>query len=318
MNKPAWLIKVGAKLTEKRPDILVGTGIALMAGAAVLGCVQTAKYMNDVLDEHNEKIENIKKNVSEEDQKAEIRTRYFNTSLSIVKMYAAPVAMISIGATFICLGHGEMKKRYTVMAAAYNTVSKAYDVYRKRISEKYGEDADYYGRYGVETVTEKDENGEEVKKRVLPSEDMLADASPYLRVIDQDSIIFKECGGSPIHIRAALEQYEQMLNSMYYNGQPIYYNDVIRWIFGAKDEYLSDDGQIVGWYLRDPINTENADGYKPVNLRISTFLGKKGDDDAYDQDMVYICIDPNVAGVVSLARGAENKIRKGGRYIGQV
>ena len=68
MKKPTWLIKAGAKLAEKKPEILVGTGIALMAGAAVLGCVQTAKHMNSVLDDHNAEIEDIKENCPEEEQ----------------------------------------------------------------------------------------------------------------------------------------------------------------------------------------------------------------------------------------------------------
>lgn len=320
MKKPTWLIKAGAKMAEKKPDILVGTGIMLMAGAAVLGCVQTAKHMNSILDEHNEELADIKENCPEEEQKAEIRTRYFNTSLSIVKIYAGPVAMLGIGATMICLGHGEMKKRYTIMAAAYETVSKAYDTYRKRISDKYGEDADYYGRYGVETdrvVDPGDPEKKEQAKRVMGSEDQMRAASPYFRMIDQDSFLFKECGGSPLHIRSQLEAFEGALNADYFNGKPIYYNDIIKWIFGNNADKMSDDGQFVGWYLRDPLNAENVPGSgNPIKLNISTAPSVVGDDDP--REMLYVCIDPIPAGVVSLARGEGVRVRKGGKYIGQI
>lgn len=320
MKLPKWMVKVGLKWKDASPDILVGFGVVAIVGGSVWACVNTAKHLNDICDGIEEEKEEIAK-LPEEDQKLAKRDMCLGATLDFVKLYVGPVAVIGLGITSIGVGFGQMKKRYLAMTAAYNSISQAYETYRRRIREEYGEDADMYGRYGLkkEKIVEEDEDGNKKEtERLVGSEDLISKASPYARVINQDAFIFKECGGSPIHIRAALEQYEQMLNTMYYNGQPVYYNDIIKWIFGYREEYLSDDGQITGWYQCDPENEAFTDDSKPINLRISTFFGKKGDDDPYDQDMVYIMIDPNVAGPVSLSRGRDNKTRVGGKYLSTV
>ena len=92
MKKPNWLIKVGAKMAEKKPDILVGTGIMLMAGAAILGCVQTAKHMNDVLDDHNAEIEDIKKTIKDVGLEGVENINYLQAIKRVIGMSDKPLA----------------------------------------------------------------------------------------------------------------------------------------------------------------------------------------------------------------------------------
>lgn len=312
MKKPAFLVKAGAKLAEKKPDILVGSGIVLMIGAAVVGCVQTAKHLSDICDEHSAAIEEAKKLEDEADQKYEIRQANGHFVLNLIGNYALSFGMMAAGALCIGLGHGEMKKRYLAAEALAMTYKKGHDLYRKRIREKFGEAADRYAMYGIEEEETEDENGEKTKLS-RASEDQLRFASPWAFLIDEDCLLYKQCGGSPIHIRSELECFQSMYNTMYHNETPIYYNDVVRWICGNGTESckrnLKDEGQTWGIYINDP-ESRSEEGF---NLNISTFFGKRGDDDPYDQDKLYILVDFVPAGPIHLG-----KRRVGGKYISQV
>lgn len=330
VKMPKCLIKLGLKAKEASPEILLGFGIAAIVGGGVLACVNTAKKLSDICDEREDAInefdhenEITEENVNElstevaDERAAVVKAANHHMAFEIAKLYSIPVGLVILGTTSILVGHHQIRKRYLVMSAAYSAMSKAYETYRRRIVEKFGEEADYYGRYGYERQTIKvvNEDGSvtEEEANVVDPDQLYSVASPYARVIDRDSFLFKECGGSAIHIRSQLECYQEMLNTQYFNGQPIYYNDVIKWIFGNNPEKMSDDGQIVGWYRRDPKNNEYADD-KGIDLRISTFYGKRGDDDPYDRDYLYLQIDPNVAGPISLERGQEHIERIGGKY----
>lgn len=315
MKVPAFITKFGAKLSENAPDICVVVGTGLMIGGGVWGCVQTAKHVGAILDNHNEMIEEINNsNISDEEKKKETREVFFETGCEFAKTFVGPVSAILVGATINGIGFGKMKKRYITTAVALKGMTKAYDIAMDRVRERWGEEGYRYVKYGQE-VDEIEENGEK-KKIFRGSEDSIKLASPYAQVIT-DGMIYRECGGSAIHIRSALESYQQLLNTEYYAGKPVYYNDVIRWIFGSDAaSRLSDDGQRVGWYRRDGLNREAGDDH--INLNISTFYGKIGDDDPYDQDKLYIMIDPNVPGEVSLSRGMDEKIRTKGKYLSQI
>lgn len=334
VKMPKCLIKLGLKAKEASPEILVGVGIVAIVGGGVLACVNTAKKLSDICDEREDTINEFDEEhglteLSEaeklnaitgelkEEHTAVVKAANHHMAFEITKLYSIPVALVILGTTCILVGHHQIRKRYLVMSAAYSAMSKAYETYRRRIAERFGEEADYYGRYGYERqkiqVVNEDGSVTEEEANIVDPDTLYSVASPYARVIDRDSFLFKECGGSAIHIRSQLECYQEMLNTQYFNGQPIYYNDVIRWIFGNNASKLSDDGQIVGWYRRDPKNNEYADD-KGIDLRISTFYGKRGDDDPYDRDYLYLQIDPNVAGPVSLERGQESLIRTTGKY----
>lgn len=334
VKMPKCLIKLGLKAKEASPEILLGVGIVAIVGGGVLACVNTAKKLGDICDEREDAIKEFDEENGLADKsdmelvndvpselQAErtevIKAANHHMAFEIAKLYSIPVGLVILGTTSILVGHHQIRKRYLVMSAAYSAMSKAYDTYRRRIAEKFGEEADYYGRYGYERqkikVVNEDGSVTEEEANVVDPDQLYSVASPYARVIGRDSFLFRECGGSPIHIRSQLECYQEMLNTQYFNGQPIYYNDVIKWIFGNDPTKMSDDGQIVGWYRRDPKNNEYADD-KGIDLRISTFYGKRGDDDPYDRDYLYIQIDPNVAGPISLERGQEYVEKITARY----
>ena len=83
------------------------------------------------------------------------------------------------------------------------------------------------------------------------------------------------------------------------------------------DGLISKDLRNLGWYERDPENKENTDDHKAINFRINTFYGKAGDDDPYDNDKVWVMIDPNIPGLIDLNVPKQPK-RVGGKYLSQV
>jgi hypothetical protein len=113
-------------------------------------------------------------------------------------------------------------------------------------------------------------------------------------------------------MRDQLVAYEGVLNENYNKGIPIFYNDIVKWTDGADSEYLCDEGQIYGNYKLDPVNREAGDDC--IDLRIDTFMGCDPDT---GEDMMYLRIDPNIAGPVCLDNSKRIQGRFGGKYISQ-
>ena len=316
MNKPAFLVKAGAFLVDKKPDICVGIGIALMASAGVFACVQTAKKLGKICDDHETAVENAKEIEDEAEVKAKIAKAHKHMIFDIAGTYAIPLAMGIGGGFLIAYGFKARTDQYIAAEAIAVATKKAYDVYRQRNIERNGEDSDYYCRYGsereeVEVTDEK--TGARVKAK-KGSEDQIKLASPWSFIIDEDCLLYKQCGGSPIHIRSELESFQGMYNTLYYNRTPIYYNDVVRWICGSGTEAckrnMKDEGQTWGIYIDDPDSRSD----KGFDLNISTFFGKVGDDDPYDRDKLYVMVDFVPVGPIHLSP----KKRVGGKYLSQV
>ena len=67
MKKLGLIAKIGVKLSNASPEILVGAGIATMVAGAIVA-VKSTKKANDILQEQAEKHDNIVENHSEEEQ----------------------------------------------------------------------------------------------------------------------------------------------------------------------------------------------------------------------------------------------------------
>ena len=209
-------------------------------------------------------------------------------------------------------------------SATFVTLSAAYDRAMDRVRERWGEEGERWARYGQDVEEIEDKETGEKKKINRGSEDLLHKCGPYYMAVDR-GLLYENSLGDSIMLRHELQDYENVLNVQYNAGIPIWYMDVIRYIYGNQYiKKLEDQGIMVdslrnlGWWIKDPNNKQATDDRRPINLRIDTFFGKKGDDDPYDQDKVWVTIDPNVAGIISLSAGAGRKVSVGGRYIGTV
>jgi hypothetical protein len=329
-------IKEIALAAINNPKLLIGAGIGLFVGAAVWGCVQTLK-VEDIVDEANEKIDDIVENHSEEELelpevKKEIGVVRAKMVGKIVLNYTGPVVMAGMAAYAICRAYGLQRQAYLAMSAAYGTMAKAYDAVLDRVEKKWGQDGLKYAKYGIEQEeVEKeivDEKGK--KKKIKEKEDICTErwedvrkSSPFAIVFDEETSLYKSCGGSLIKMRSELVTLESWLQTKYNQGVPLFYNsDVVRNVAGDDTRWLSDLGQVTGWYSKDLKNVEATDG--TLLLNYYTF---NGTDPETGERKQYIAIDPNCelidldanktlypTGILQL----DTKKRVGGRYISQV
>lgn len=329
-------IKEIALAAINNPKLLIGAGIGLFVGAAVWGCVQTLK-VEGIVDEANEKIDDIIENHSEEELelpevKKEIGVVRAKMVGKIVLNYTGPVVMAGMAAYAICRAYGLQRQAYLAMSAAYGTMAKAYDAVLDRVEKKWGQDGLKYAKYGIEQEeVEKeivDEKGK--KKKIKEKEDVCTErwdevrkTSPFAIVFDEETSLYKSCGGSLIKMRSELVTLESWLQTKYNQGVPLFYNsDVVRNVAGDDTRWLSDLGQVTGWYSKDLKNVEATDG--TLLLNYYTF---NGTDPETGERKQYLAIDPNCelidldanktlypTGILQL----DTKKRVGGRYISQV
>lgn len=320
------------------PKLLVGLGLFGFVGAMAWACVQTLK-VEGIIDEANEKIDEITETHSEEELqlpevKKEIGVVRAKMVGKIALNYSGPVVIAGMAAWAICRAYGLQRQAYLAMSAAYGTMAKAYDTVLQRIEKKWGPEGLKYAKYGIE----EQETGEEVevidekgkKKKEKVKDDFsterwsdMKEGRPFLIIFDEETNLYKQNGGSLIKMRSDLVGLESDLQRKYNQGIPTFFNtDVVRYVAGNDPRWMTDIGQIAGWYDKDPKNVEARDGYAPL-LNVFTFNDR--DPETLERRQ-YIAIDPNCA-VVDLDKNREiypnarvlmDKKRIGGRYIGQV
>ena len=188
--KNNWLSKVStsaarfagkAEFTIKKnsPEILLGAGIVGFVGTVVLACRATCRA-DEVLEFHRRKIKDIEdaKEIADADPEGEMSydieiyrqdkaIRYLKTTGSLAKLYAPTVAVGTLSLACILTSRNIMQKRYLGVVAAYNGLSAAFEEYRKRVRDEYGEGLDKHFRYGTtyEELPVYDENGKKTKEK---------------------------------------------------------------------------------------------------------------------------------------------------------
>lgn len=331
MKKLGLIAKIGVKLSNASPEILVGAGIATMVAGAIVA-VKSTKKANDILQEQAEKHDAIVENHSEEEQQLPVVKREHlkvkvGTVGRLAWQYKFAIGLGILGTGMVLGGFKIIKGRYirkcvecNALAAGSAALKKAYDAVLDRVRDRWGEAGYQYAKYGAEreeyveeTTDEKGKTHKEKKERYKAYDlDAMKASSPWVIVFGKESGLYQQCGGSLIHMRDQLVAYEGVLNENYNKGIPIFYNDIVKWTDGADSEYLCDEGQIYGNYKLDPANREAGDDC--IDLRIDTFMGCDPDT---GEDMMYLRIDPNIAGPVCLDNSKRIQGRFGGKYISQ-
>ena len=137
-----------------------------------------------------------------------------------------------------------MNKRNAALASAYAALQKSYDEYRKRVREKYGEEAEQELFYGVKTekFIEKttSENGvttEEEKEKTT-----VDPLSPWSFFIDETCDRVYDDKDPHITLNNLI-MVQRQLNDMAYYKPFVTLNDLY-WLVGHE---LTDDGLVFGW-----------------------------------------------------------------------
>lgn len=174
--------KASLLIKKNSPELLLAAGVVGFVGTVVLACKATLRA-DEVLEYHKQKMKNIHdaKEIADKDPngeleyddklyKQDIAVQYGRSAWKMFRLYAPTIAMGGISIACLITSRNIAHRRYLGLMAAYNSLTTAFETYRNRVKEEYGEDLDRHFRYGTThekiTVNEIDENGKTVKKKV--------------------------------------------------------------------------------------------------------------------------------------------------------
>lgn len=246
------------------PEALVVAGVGAMLTGTVLACKQTLK-VNDALEPHLADLEKVKLGLSklpaEEYSKSDAaRDRviiYTRMGVDLLKIYAVPAVLMSLGAMSIFGAHRIMVVRNAGLAAIAAATDKAFKEYRGRVVEKFGEDEDIALRHGFEMkdLKRKDTDGNDVTVPVFkPYSTGVDGLSMYARWFDKDS---SKWNSIPSYNQMFVAQCQDFANDMLHSRGHLFLNEVYD-LLGLK---RSSEGNIVGW-----LENGSGDGYVDFGL----------------------------------------------------
>jgi hypothetical protein len=185
--------------TQKHsPTILFAAGVVGVAGTVVLACKATLK-VEEILEDAQKKSLDIKTvqhaTYTEQDRKQDLAIHYTQTTLKLAKLYAPSIAVGVLSIAALTGSHHILSKRNAALTAAYSTLQKGFDEYRKRVRDELGEEKDLEFRHGKQKISEVDpETGKKVA-RTGPADD----PSIYARFFDQTNPRWEGGPGYNVH-----------------------------------------------------------------------------------------------------------------------
>ena len=268
-------------MNNKSEIYLIGGGIMIVAGN-VVNCYQSTK-LNEVLERHKTNCSLVHEDaedgiITEKEERASITHQYIRTGLEFAKLYGPGIALNIAGFVLVGKSHSIMRSRNKSLIAAYGTMATAYNEYRKRAIAKYGEEADRYLKYGIETKEgeeiEIDEQGREVsvvKPQSFLDPKEFPMSSPYARVISVSPNNITGEKQSIIYLKNDLIQIQNKWNDVLKRRGWVYWNEVLMDLENPTDPnsvHPCDEGQIVGWLL-------NGEGDDYIDFGIFTAKNKE-------------------------------------------
>ena len=291
--KNNWLSKVStsaarfagkAEFTIKKnsPEILLGAGIVGFVGTVVLACRATCRA-DEVLEFHRRKIKDINdaKEIADADPEGEMSydieiyrqdkaIRYLKTTGSLAKLYAPTVAVGTLSLACILTSRNIMQKRYLGVVAAYNGVSAAFEEYRKRVRDEYGEGLDKHFRYGTtyEELPVYDENGKKTKEKeqVEKTEtEMVMPTDDSCRFFDSSNPNWDK---NPTFSMMWLRGQQNILNDILHTRGHVFLNEV----YDALGFPHTPQGAVLGWIDGEGDNCIDFGLYDPNKENVRRFV----------------------------------------------
>lgn len=215
--------KVKFLASKHSPEIWLGTGIAVVIGGVVYACHKSRK-LNDMSDEYecekefitSERDETVRealpdypvdpatviaKEVDNEEERKLIVAADKTAKRALIKlraefafeyarMYAPAVVLMGTGFAMIIYGHQILNKRNFALVSAYATLEEAFNAYRERVRQRYGDQVedDIYAGKEYKTITSTVEGEDGKKKKVKEELAVVTDpVSQYARFFDEES-----------------------------------------------------------------------------------------------------------------------------------
>ena len=241
------------RLQKTSPSILFGVGVVGVVSGTVLACRATLK-MDDVLDEAANKVDKVKnfdpegfQSYTEKDREHDLTLIRFQTATSIVKLYAPAVIVSGIGIAALTSSHRILTNRNAALVAAYTTLDEAFNRYRGRVIEKYGEEQDRDFRFDTEKAEIVNPNTKKKKEitRIAPG-----NVSGYARFFDQYSPSWSKDPEVNLFFLKCQQNY---LNDLLKARGHVFLNEVYDRIGIPRTQA----GAVVGWVLSDDGSTDN-------------------------------------------------------------
>jgi hypothetical protein len=231
------------KMQGNAPKLLFVGGVASMVGSTVLACRATLK-MEELMTETKSDLQVAKslqhREYSEKDRQQDVAVIYTRSILKVGRLYLPAVGLGVAGIGMLTKSHNMLQERNAALAAAYYAVDKAFNRYRDRVVERYGEDVDTEFRYDLTEVEATDSKGKKVKawKASEMSESM------YARFFDQYSPNWcKEPEYNLVFLRAQQNYANDLLKA---RGH-VFLNEVYD-MLGLE---RSRAGAVVGWIISE-------------------------------------------------------------------
>ena len=291
--KNNWLSKVStsaakfagkAEFTIKKnsPEILLGAGIVGFVGTIVLACRATCRA-DEVLEFHRRKIKDINdaKEIVDADPEGEMSydieiyrqdkaVRYLKTTGSLAKLYAPTIAVGTLSLACFLTSRNIMQKRYLGVVAAYNGLSAAFEEYRKRVRDEYGEGLDKHFRYGTtyDELPVYDENGKKTKEKeqVEKTETgMVMQTDDSCRFFDSSNPNWDK---NPTFSMMWLRGQQNILNDILHTRGHVFLNEV----YDALGFPHTPQGAVLGWIDGEGDNCIDFGLYDPNKESVRRFV----------------------------------------------
>lgn len=184
--------------SEKAPKLLFVGGVVGMVGSTVLACRATLKLedvLNDIENNKNvamatkERVDNPEKETgtttySDKEYQRDLHIINMRGVGAIAKLYAPSVALGAVSIFALTKSHNLLQDRNLALTAAYAAVDTAYNRYRERVVDRFGEEVDQELLYDSEEIDIVDEETGEIFSSVHATG---APGSRYARWYDKES-----------------------------------------------------------------------------------------------------------------------------------
>lgn len=242
MKIPGGLARHALKLEKNSPTLLFGAGVVGSIASTVLACRATLK-LEDVLAkaENNINIANSleHREYSEQDRKRDKAVIYTRTVVEVGRLYAPAMIVGGLSIAALTKSHNILNDRITALSAAYAGLDRAFEAYRARVAEKYGEEAEHQIRFPREKVKETNpETGREHSVDIVSN----LDASPYARFFDETSTSWDR---DPEYNLLFLKSQQNWANDMLKMRGHVFLNEV----YDSLGIPRSKAGAVVGWVV---------------------------------------------------------------------
>lgn len=234
------------------PKALFVVGLGSMGATVFFACKATLK-VDTIIEETEIALEKISyaKNsnyegvlYTEQDARRDKTIVYLRASRDLARLYAPAIVCGTVAITALAGSHNILTKRNAALAAAYGTIEKAFDEYRERIRETYGEDREQEIYRNIQTKEiENEDTGKKSKVKLSSG------GTPYSFLFDEFNRNWEK---NPEYNLMFLKLQQQYANDRLQARGHIFLNEVLEsigiehtkagavtgWVKGNKDDFV--------------------------------------------------------------------------------